>query len=89
MVEAEVKYFPCSHKRIFLVFCRKIQTLAFVSGDTLTEAFARLFADDPVWKTSRSVLGVFDVNLFEKAGLLDSSDLSNERHFIHHGKPKR
>ena len=86
MVEAEVKYFPVHHKRVFLFFSKKISTLAFCSGDTLFEAQARLFKDNEVWKTSRSCLAVLDTQLLEKAGLLDSSDISNERKLFH-GNP--
>ena len=83
LVEAEVKYFPVHHRRVFLFYSRKISTLAFCSGDTLSEAQARLFKDNEVWKTSRSCLAIMDAELLEKAGLLDSSDISNERKFLH------
>lgn len=86
LVEAEVKYFPVHHRRVFLFYSRKIQTLAFCSGDTLSEAQTRLFKDNEVWKTSRSCLAIIDTGLLEKAGLLDASDLSNERKLFH-GNP--
>lgn len=85
LVEAELKTFPVSHKFVFLFFSKRISTLALCSGDTMSEAQNRLFKDNPVWKTSRTCLAVIDANLCEKSGLLDSSDLSNERKFI--GKP--
>lgn len=73
--DLDFTHLPIRHNVVYLFFCKKLNRITFVSGDSPQEAINRLVKDNPVWSQSRSYLGELPVRSFESALLLDEEDI--------------
>lgn len=66
--------FPIRHSQVFLFFSKRINTLAFVSGSSETDAIRQLEKANPVWKVSRHFIACIPTRNLELAQMLDEQD---------------
>ena len=83
----QVLALPVRDKDVFLVFSRKSQTFAFVSGKNFSEVKKRLqeeSGDPESWEGLKTFLTIIPAALFDAVGALNTDSIDYERHFINH-----
>lgn len=73
--DLDFTHLPIRHGVVHLFYCKKLNRITLVSGDSPDEAIKRLVKDSPVWSQSRSYLGGLLARSFESALLLDEEDV--------------